>query len=247
MVEVVVLIFGLLIGSFLNVVIYRLPKGESVVWPGSYCTACGQGLKAGDLVPVFSYLFLRGKCRFCGEKISLRYPLVELLNGIAFLLVYMQFGLSIWTVSGMILTAILIVSLFIDIDEGIIPDIVTYPAIIVGLILANFTVGTAPALTGALLFGGILFTAALISRGGMGGGDVKLALAIGAFCGLQNAFMAFILASLSGGIWAAVLLLSRQAGRKTAIKFGPFLAVGGYTAFVYGQELIVGYLRMLGM
>jgi leader peptidase (prepilin peptidase)/N-methyltransferase len=245
MIIILVLLFALITGSFLNVVICRLPVGESVVWPGSRCTACGHGLGAKDLVPVLSWLWLKGRCRYCDQKISLRYPGIELLTGLAFLLIYFEWDMSYFTVSGCLLTSILITGAAIDYDKGIIPNIITYLGIVLGLLLSYFTVGVPSAFLGALLFGGILFLAGILSRGGMGGGDIKLALLIGAFTGLQGSALAFILTSLIGGVWAVYLLASRKAGRKTVVKFGPCLAIGGWLAFVYGTEIINAYFTML--
>lgn len=242
---VLIILIGLIAGSFLNVVIYRLPLGESVVWPGSRCTGCGHSLGAGDLVPVLSWLWLKGRCRYCGEKISVRYPLIELVTALAFLLVYLEEDMSYSMVGGWILSSILIACAAIDYDKGIIPNRITYPGLILGFFLSYFTVGLPSAFLGTLLYGGILFSAALLSRGGMGGGDVKLALLIGAFTGLQGAVLAFILTSMMGGVWAVYLLTSGKAGRKTAVRFGPFLAAGGWLAYVYGTEIINYYLTWL--
>lgn len=265
--NLLVIILGLLIGSFLNVVIYRLPRGESIVWPGSRCTNCGYDLKPRDLVPVFSYLFLRGRCRQCGERIALRYPLIEILTAVLFFLIYMQsnnlfiqggvnenffytgVGLQ-WSwlaqiLSGWLLSFVLIACALIDLDHGIIPNALTYPGLLLGLALSYFTVGITTAFLGALLFGGILLLAAVLSRGGMGGGDVKLAAVIGAFCGWQGALVAFVLSSLLGGLWAVMLLVSRRANRKTAIRFGPFLAIGGWLAYCYGPRILEIYLSWL--
>ncbi|MEN6461948.1 MAG: A24 family peptidase, partial [Syntrophomonas sp.] len=165
---------------------------------------------------------------------------------ISFALIYLEYGFIFYTISGWLLSVILIASAVIDINEGIIPDKITYPAIVIGLALSYFTVGVPSAILGALLFGGILLLAAIFSRGGMGGGDIKLALAIGAFTGLQGAFLAFVISSLLGGAAAISLLLGKQATLKTAIKFGPLLAIGGWLAFVYGNRLITFYLNILG-
>lgn len=238
------IIAGLIMGSFLNVVIYRLPRGESVVWPGSHCPNCGQNLKARDLIPVLSYIWQRGECRYCGARISLRYPLVELITAATFLLTYLQWSISWQGLAGIILTVLLIPAAFIDIDHGIIPDRLSITGIIIGLLLSPFTTGFTSSLSGALLFGGIFFLAALISRGGLGGGDIKLAAAIGAFTGWQGALLAFILSSLLGGIWGFILLLSKKANRKTAIKFGPFLALGGWVAYTWGTQIISLYLNL---
>ncbi|MDD3890328.1 MAG: prepilin peptidase [Syntrophomonadaceae bacterium] len=239
-----IIIFALLIGSFLNVVIYRVPRGESVVWPGSRCTECGHSLKVYDLVPLFSYVWLKGKCRYCGGKISGRYLLVELLTAAAFLLIYLQWGISVETGAGWLLAAILISCAFIDIDKGIIPDRITLPGIIMALAISFFTIGFRPALYGALFFGGILFLVAVLYEGGMGGGDVKLGALIGAFVGLQGAVLAFILVSLLGGIWAISLLLIGKAGRKTRVKFGPFMAMGGWLAYNYEFAIITLYWQV---
>jgi len=240
----VLFILGLFIGSFLNVLIYRIPRGESVVWPGSHCAQCGHGLKPLDLVPVVSYLLLRGRCRYCGTKISLRYPLVELLTAFSFLLVYLQYGYSVQTAAGCVLVAMLVVVTFTDIDEGIIPDVITYPGMLIGLAFSFFTIGIKSALFGMLGFGLVFFLIALLSRGGMGGGDVKLVAVIGAFVGPLHSVLVFILSSLAGGLWAIGLLLFRGAGRKTEVRFGPFLALAALLVFLYGQQLLDFYLGL---
>jgi leader peptidase (prepilin peptidase)/N-methyltransferase len=245
MIIAVTIILGLIAGSFLNVVIYRLPRGESVVWPGSHCPDCGHNLVVRDLIPVISYIWQRGECRYCGAKISLRYPLVELLTTAAFLLIYLQWGISWHSLAGILLTFLLIPAAVIDMEHGIIPDRISITGIIIGFLCAPFSIGFTSALLGALFFGGILFLAALLSRGGMGGGDIKLAATIGAFTGWPGVLLAFILASLTGGTWGLILLLSKQADRKTAIKFGPFLALGGWIAFVWGLHIIDFYLNLL--
>jgi leader peptidase (prepilin peptidase)/N-methyltransferase len=239
------IISGLIIGSFLNVVIYRLPRRESVVGPGSRCPVCGHNLGAGDLIPVLSYIRQQGKCRYCRAGISSRYPLTEIITAAAFLSIWLQWGLSWEGLAGVILTSLLIPAAGIDLEYGIIPDRLTIPGIIIGLLFAPLTVGFISSLAGALLFGGVLFLAALISRGGMGGGDIKLAAAIGAFTGWQGAVLAFILSSLLGGMGGLILLLSRKADRKTAVKLGPFLALGGWTAYMWGTTMIDFYLNLL--
>ncbi len=239
-------IFFLMIGSFLNVIIYRMPLGESLIWPGSHCPACGQSIKPWDLVPLISYVVLKGECRYCQAKISGRYPLVELLTAMAFLLLYLNSISIIAMLSGLLFSGLLITTACIDIDHGIIPDKLSGIGIIGGLLLAPFTITTGSAVAGALFFGGILLIAGLLSAGGIGGGDIKLGLAIGAFCGLPHAVVAFIISSLLGGLWGGYLLLTGQAGRKCAIKFGPFLAVGAYLAYVYGGQIINCYFKILG-
>lgn len=239
-------IFFLMIGSFLNVIIYRVPSGESLIRPGSHCPACGQSIKPWDLVPLLSFIVLKGECRYCQAKISRRYPLVELLSAMAFLLLYLNSTSIISMLSGVLFTGLLITAAFIDIDHGLIPDKISGIGIMGGLLLAPFTITPWSAAAGALFFGGILLIAGILSSGGIGGGDIKLGLAIGAFCGLPHAVLAFIISSWLGGLWGGYLLLTGQAGRKSAIKFGPFLAVGAYLAYVYGGQIINCYFRILG-
>lgn len=238
------LIFGLCIGSFLNVVIYRLPIGKSIVCGRSACPDCGHQLTFGDNIPIISWLYLQGQCRYCGAKISPRYPLVEALTAVLFLLVYVQYGWSLNTLTGFLLTGVLIVCAFIDIDQGIIPDRITYPALAAGLFLSWWTVGLKSALLGVAVFAGVLLLAALFSNGGMGGGDIKLAAVIGAFSGFPSAGAGLILACITGGLWAGFLLITRRAGRGTSIRFGPFLAAGGWLGFMYGSALISWYLGL---
>ena len=215
-----------------------------MVWPGSHCGSCGHALRPFDLIPVLSYLFLRGKCRYCGKPISFRYPLVELLTGFSFMLVYLKYGYTVWTVAGCIFAAMLIVVSFTDIDEGIIPNVITYPGMLIGLALAFFTIGIKSAVIAMLGFGLFFLLIVILSRGGMGGGDVKLVALIGAFVGPLNSLLVFILSSLAGGLWAIALLLFKGAGRKTEVRFGPFLALAGFIAFLYGTELLDIYLRL---
>lgn len=161
-------LFGLITGSFLNVVIYRLPAGKSVIYPRSRCLNCGHMLKTGDLVPVLSYVWLKGRCRYCGEKISIQYPVIELLTAAGFWLIYLKWNISFFTLSGWLLTSVLIVCAAVDWNMGIIPNLVTYPGMMLGLFLSCFTVGVPSAFLGALLLGGILLLTAFLSRGGNG-------------------------------------------------------------------------------
>lgn len=235
----------LIIGSFLNVLIYRIPRSESIAWPRSHCINCSHSLGVIDLIPVFSYLFLRGRCRYCGDRISVRYPLVEIITALTCVLVYIKGGLSIWTLAGWIFACILIVSAFIDIEEGIIPDVITYPGMVAGVLFSSFSVGLKSSLWGGLFFGLVFLLIVILTRGGMGLGDVKLAAVIGVFTGLEGAWLVFILASLMGGCWAACLVLLRKADRKTAVKFGPFLALAGYVIWNWQAEAMNLYWHWL--
>jgi leader peptidase (prepilin peptidase)/N-methyltransferase len=233
---------GLIIGSFLNVMIYRLPRGETLLRPRSHCPACEHPLSIIDLIPLLGYLFRRGRCAYCSEPISLRYPLVELLTAILFVNIHWYFAWTVHTLAGLIFTSILLVAAFTDIETGIIPDFITYPALVAGLVLSCFTIGFRDSFMGALILGGVFLIVALISRGGMGGGDIKLGAVIGAFVGIPGILLVFVFSSLLGGIWALALLTSRKAGRKSAIKFGPFLALAAWMVWMYQEELISLYL-----
>lgn len=238
-------IFGLIIGSFLNVLIYRIPNQESIIWPGSRCTNCGHRLGAKDLVPVLSFIWLKGKCGYCNTKISMQYPLVELLTAVVFLLVFLKGGLSVWTLAGLIFTSVLIVASFTDINEGIIPDLLTYPSLILGLVLSNFTIGIRLALIGSLAYALLLYVIAVLTKG-MGGGDIKLAAVIGAFVGPMGSFMVFIISSLLAFIGVIPLWVKGKATGKTAIKFGPFLALAAAVVYIYGNEVLYFYFKLLG-
>ncbi len=236
---------GLLFGSFTNVIIARMATGESIVSPSSHCPHCNARLRAGDLVPVFSYVFLRGHCRYCQNKISPCCPLVEILCALLFIGVYLRWGLTMSTVAGCIFTVILLAAAFIDIDHGIIPDRLTYPGIIIGLALSFWTWGFLPALYGTLAFGGLMFAVAFISKGAMGGGDVKLAAVIGAFTGVTGSAVTLLLASFSGALFGLIIMAIKKTGRKTPIKFGPFLAVSAYISFLFTDTIVLWYLGFL--
>jgi leader peptidase (prepilin peptidase)/N-methyltransferase len=244
MLEIAAVMLGLAFGSFANVVIHRLPGRESVVSPASRCPACGHPLAAGDLVPVFSYLRLGGRCRYCRAKISGRYPLVEGMSAFLFLLVYSRWGISATALSGLILGFILICAAFTDLERGIIPDGLTLPGLLIGLLAAHFTVGPGPALLGALGFAGLLLLLSLLSHGGLGGGDIKLAAVIGAFCGWPNTLASLALVSLIGGVYALYLLATGRAGRRTKVRYGPVLSLGAFLGFNYGTELASRYLAL---
>ena len=241
---IIVFTVGLMFGSFTNVIIARMPVGESIVFPPSHCPVCHKRLRAADLVPVLSWLLLRGRCRYCQESISLRYPLVEILCAFLFLGVYLRCGLSMTTLSGFIFSVILLAAAFIDIDHGIIPDRLTYPGILLGLLLSFWTLGFLPALWGVLAFGGLMLAIAVIS-GGMGGGDVKLAAAIGAFTGITGSAVTLLMASLLGAIFGLGVMAVNKTGRKTPIKFGPFLALSAYIAYLFADNIVFWYLGFL--
>jgi len=243
----ILFLFGLLIGSFLNVVIHRLPRGESLLLPGSRCITCGRSLRAWELVPIVSYLAQLGRCRGCGENISWRYPLNELATGVLFALIYSAIGFTLAGLGAAIFACLLVVVAWIDVDYHIIPDLITFPGLIIGLLLA-FLQGwsmAANSLWGMGLLGGLLLLVAVLSQGGMGGGDIKLAAVMGAFLGWKLGLIALLLSFLAGSLAGLGSILFLGKTRKDAIPFGPFLALGGLVSLLLGESILHMYLRLL--
>ncbi len=239
-----IFILGLLIGSFLNVVIYRLPKKESIVFPASHCTSCGTRLKAWDLVPIFSFLFAKGKCRYCGEKISWQYPAVELLTALLYTLLYLKLGFTIQFLSYIILITLMIICSFIDFKHFIIPNKITYSGIIIGLIFAIFLdhITFVQALLGILIPAGFLFLIALIYKKGMGLGDVKYVAMIGSFLGWADTLLAIFFGALLGSIFGIIFILAAKTEKKSKIPFGPYLSLGTLLVIFYGKQIISWYV-----
>ncbi len=239
---------GLAIGSFLNVCIHRLPRGGSIVRPGSRCPACGYDLRWYDNVPVLSYLWLRGRCRACHAPISIRYPIVELITMGLFLLHYAVFGWDPLLVPRLLFGCALIVLFEIDLEHQILPDVITVPGIVLGLLFSlAFPPGLASASLGMLAGGGVLFAIGEIwSRlrkvEAMGFGDVKMLAMIGAFLGLKLIVVTFVLASYLGGLTGVVLIASRRGGLMSKVPFGTFLAVAALIASLWGNSLVDWYL-----
>ena len=237
-------VVGLCVGSFLNVVIARVPEGRSIVHPGSACPRCGKGIAWFDNIPLISYALLRARCRHCGLPISLRYPLVELLTGLLFVLAAWQLGVGLHLVGALILLASLVAIAAIDLDCQLIPDSISLPGIVAGFVLSlvTGTPGWLDSLIGVLIGGGLFFLIIVASRGGMGGGDMKLGAMLGAFLGWKLVLVAVLLAVLAGGLMAIGLLALRRKGRKDAVPFGPFLALGGVVSLFWGFSLLEWYL-----
>lgn len=236
--------FGLIIGSFINVVIARLPEKQSVVHPGSRCPRCLHPIAWHDNIPVLSYVLLRGRCRHCHAPISWRYPAVELLTALLFVLALSRIGFTLDLLIALGLIGALIAITGIDLDHQIIPDVVTLPGIVVGLVasLTGSRITVIESLLGVVIGGGIFFVIIVVSRGGMGGGDMKLGAMLGAFLGWKLALVAALLAVLAGGIVAIGLLLLRRKGRKDPVPFGPFLALGGTISLLWGEAILRWYL-----
>ena len=240
-------LLGLAIGSFLNVCIWRLPREESIIRPGSHCPACSSPLGIRDLVPLLSWLFLRGKCRFCAAKISPRYPAVELLTGGLFFLTYLHYGPSPAMIAAMVFSAFMVAITFIDLDHQIILDGMLALLAASGLVLqlATGAVGFWSMWLGALVGGGLLLAMAIISQGGMGGGDVKFAAALGFWLGWPGILLGLFIGFVSGGFISLLLLVTGLRGRKDFIPFGPFIALGGWIAFLYGKKILAWYFSFL--
>lgn len=243
-------ILGSVVGSFLNVCIARLPRGESIVHPPSHCPRCGSRIQPWDNIPILSFLWLRGRCRACGEPISWQYPLVEALTGVLFAANFWAFGASAWTAVACVFCAALVVVSFIDLEHQIIPDVVSLPGIAVGLLFA--LLGWGPPLldraVGTVLGGGILWGVAefyerVRAREGMGGGDIKLLAMIGAFLGWKAVLTTLLFASLSGSLAGGLRLLADPSTGSKPIPFGPFLALGAVLSLYFADSWIAWYLN----
>lgn len=226
---------GSILGSFANVCIWRLPRGESVVWRPSHCPQCDGKLKPWHLVPVFSWLFLRGKCAMCSGPISIRYPLVELSTAVLFAIIGYCWGISVQTAVYCILTLALIIAVGTDFSHREIPDQVSLGASAVLAVIALVTLNR-PALLGGLILFVILLLIAAASRGGMGGGDIKLSMAIGLALGWKLGLVALAAGFLTGGVLAIVLINRGERGKM--LPFGPFLALGAWIAMFWGEWII---------
>lgn len=240
-----VFIFGLIIGSYSNVCIYRLPKKESVCFPGSHCTACDTPIRAIDNIPVFSYLFLGGKCRACGQKISIVYPLIEIVIALLLVAVFVTFGVSWEFLIYAVVCPALVIITVIDYHHKIIPDRITLPGIVLGLGAGWYLVGPINSILGFLLGGGLFYLLAVLSNGGMGGGDIKFIAAAGALLGWQKVLLVIVLGATLGSIIGLILMVAQKKDRKSQIPFGPFLAVGTLIAIFFGEDLISMYLRTM--
>ena len=241
--------FGLCIGSFLNVVIARLPEGKSLVFPPSTCPRCGHLIAWFDNIPVLSWLLLRCRCRSCLAPISWRYPAGEILTAALFVAAFLHFGISADLVVALIFLCGLVAITGIDLDRQLIPDVITLPGIGAGFVL-NLAIGRVSwleSLLGILVGGGIFFLIILISPSGMGGGDLKLGAMMGAFLGWQMGLLAILLGVLTGGLVAVALLALGRKGRKDAVPFGPFLALGGAVSMLWGKQILAWYFARFGL
>ena len=247
MIVVIAGLLGLVVGSFLNVVIYRVPLRRSVVWPASHCPACGEPIKPLDNVPLLSYLLLRGRCRNCGARISPRYPLVEALTGALFAAAAYQFGLGLQLLSALVLIFTLLALAGIDLEHQLLPNVIVGPAALIGFALSILerpeTWWLYP--VSALVVAGGLFALALAYPGGMGLGDVKMGGMLGAFLG-PYAALAVFLGAVCGALVGGVLMSLGKMRRRSALPFGVFMALGGIVALFVGPQLWGFYLDLVG-
>jgi leader peptidase (prepilin peptidase)/N-methyltransferase len=246
-------IFGAVVGSFLNVCICRMPKGESVVFPPSHCPACGFKLPFYDNIPLVSWLLLRGQCRSCRGPISFRYPLVELITALLTLFLFKRFGLSLPFGILFLFCSAMVVITFIDLDHMIIPDVISLPGIILGFVFSFFIpqLGWLNSLLGILAGGGSLYLVATLyqlftRKEGMGGGDIKLLAMMGAFFGWKAIPFIIFMASLGGSVIGVTLMLVQKKDGKLAIPFGPFLALASIVYIFYGRQMIHWYMGLEG-
>ena len=265
-------LFGAVAGSFLNVVIHRLPAGESIVFPGSHCPRCGAPIRPWDNIPVLGWIALGGRCRDCREPIDPRYPLVELANALLWAALALRFGPGFQLFAFAALCSALLAITLIDVDHWIIPDAITLPGIAAGLaasfflpprgsLVAEFlhhrlgldrlpgflaSLGFWDSLAALLLGGGLFYIVAVVSRGGMGGGDIKLTAMMGAFLGMRDLGVAIFIGLLAGSAVGIGLMIAGRKTRKDAIPFGPFLALGGICAVFWGRSLVAWYLDLRG-
>lgn len=253
-------VLGLIVGSYLNVVVYRVPRGISTVAPRSRCPECGAAIRAADNVPVVSYLLLGGRCRACRARISWRYPLVEAATAALFLASFLRFGVSFEAPAAALLCGLLLSLALIDFDHMILPDALTWPAIALGILLQPFLPwarlwegpwgAVAGAVLGAALGAGLLLAVwaawYLVRREeGMGLGDVKMLAAIGAFLGWKGVLVSLFCAALSGSVVGLALMAWGGLGAKARLPFGTFLAFGGLIALFAGEPLVQAYARLL--
>ena len=253
-------ILGLVVGSFLNVCIDRLPQNKSIVFPPSHCEACDHKLSAKDLIPVFSYLRLRGRCRYCQASVPRRLFWVELATGLIFAFLFCRYvifspepGIIAFVILAFYACLFIVISV-IDLEHGLILNKVVYPSMVVALLLAlypwpwlNESMGMRvayAALGGAIGFV-VFLLIALISRGGMGWGDVKLAALIGLATGFPLVFVAIIMAAIVGGVVAVALVIAKKRKRRETVPFGPFLALAGMVTLLWGSNILTWYLGLM--
>lgn len=244
-------LFGSILGSFLNVCIYRIPLKQSIVKPASACPHCGRKIRFYDNIPLISYLLLRGRCRYCRGPISIQYPVVELVTGLLSAVLMILFGPGLHYLLLLAFACSLVAISFIDLQHQVIPDVISIPGIILGFIGSLFIlpVGWVDSLIGILAGGGSFYLIALFfekikGREGMGGGDIKLIAMIGAWMGWRGLPFIILISSLTGLVLGGGSLLLSHRGFQARIPFGPFLALGALIFLFFGSEIVSSYYRL---
>lgn len=238
------LVVGAVIGSFLNVCIHRLPRGESIVFPASHCVSCGEKLSALDLIPILGYFLLKGRCRYCGSGISLRYPLVEAVSAGAFALVWMAGGGDVFAfIFKVVFISLLLVVFFTDLENQVVPDAVTLPGIAVGLVYNYFDRNFFSAIEGMLLGYFLLYLVGrvgkfIFKKDALGEGDLYVAALLGAFLGWEKLLLALFLAYIIAAVVSLVFLISGKVKIGQAVPFAPALAAGGVIALFFGSRML---------
>jgi leader peptidase (prepilin peptidase)/N-methyltransferase len=245
LIPIMIFVFGAVVGSFLNVCIYRIPRSKSIVKPNSFCPNCEKPIEFYNNIPIVSYVILGGKCRHCSTKISMRYPFVELMTAVIFLMISRRWGLSYESFIQMFFVALLITISFIDYDFQIIPDILSIGGLVLGLAIAFVRPGFRfmDAFYGVLIGGGVLFVIAygyqlIMKREGMGGGDIKLLAMIGAFTGFKGVIFSLVCGSIIGTLVGIPLMFIKKENTKYAIPFGPFLSLAAFLFLFTGNNVV---------
>jgi leader peptidase (prepilin peptidase)/N-methyltransferase len=251
---ILIFVFGTIIASFLNVCIYRIPRKESIIYPSSHCPHCGIPLKWYNLIPILSFIVQGGKCSYCKGKISLQYPVVEILNGIMFVMLYNKFGLNLDFLFYSILFSLLIVIFFIDMYYQIIPNglnILILVFAVLNKILQNLfynkPLNLIDSLLGLIISSGIFLLIIIVSKGAMGGGDMKLIGVLGFILGFKKIILTIFLSFIFGGLISILLLIFKIKSRKDPIAFGPFICLAFVFMVFWGDDLLFWYsMKLLG-
>ena len=246
---ILIFILGLIVGSFSNVCIYRIPRNESIIYPASHCPKCHSNILPKDNIPLLSYILLKGRCRNCKTKISIQYPMVEFLSGLIYLIIYLVYGLSVQTLIYILLSSALIIIAFIDLNQQIVPDVISLPGIVIGFILSFFVsyISFINSALGIVVGGGIILIIGLagsliFKKEAMGGGDVKLAAMIGAFLGWRCIIISLFLGFFLGALTGIILIMTKIKKREDAIPFGPFIVLGSFITLLWGEKILSWYL-----
>lgn len=242
---IIYFVIGLIIGSFINVCIYRIPLHKSIITPPSSCGSCGHRLNYMDMLPVINYVMNRGKCRYCGKKYSIQYPLIELLNGLVYMAIVIKYGLSVTANLYCLIGSILITLSVIDAKHKIIPDSLNIALTVIGVLFIVYDRSIISDKLLGVLTGFILFFSIAFATNAMGGGDIKLIAALGLIFGFKGVLFIVFFSFVIGSIVSAVLLITKLKNRKDEIPFGPFISVAALLYIFYGTEIINIYLLVI--